>query len=113
VHRTNLSVPGKRVSPPATSLPHRWVRDGPSRRSHAWIRETAAVRSAAATTARLTAAPPARMAEDRISAIVDGLGGLIDVLRKADPRDMAELYSRIRLPRVPQLVVTRESGFGV
>jgi hypothetical protein len=53
------------------------------------------------------------MAEDRISAIVDGLGGLIDVLRKADPRDMAELYSRIRLPRVPQLVVTRESGFGV
>ncbi|MET0415045.1 MAG: hypothetical protein ABW022_03375 [Actinoplanes sp.] len=37
------------------------------------------------------------MTEEQITAIVDGLGGLLDVLRKADPRDKAELYSRIGL----------------
>jgi hypothetical protein len=62
-----------------------------------WIRETSAIRAAAAATARVTAEPPRRLNEDQIAAIVDGLGGLLDILREADPRDRAELYSRIGL----------------
>ncbi|GID97671.1 hypothetical protein Adi01nite_70830 [Amorphoplanes digitatis] len=46
---------------------------------------------------RMSAAPPQRRNEDQIAAIVDGLGSLLGVLREADPRDKAELYSRIGL----------------
>jgi hypothetical protein len=40
-------------------------------------------------------AKPARMTEDQIGKIVDGLGGLLALLREADPRDRAEVYARI------------------
>ncbi|MEV6302426.1 recombinase family protein [Actinoplanes sp. NPDC051861] len=62
-----------------------------------WITETSAIRAAAATTARLSTAPPQRLTDDQITAIVDSLGGLLKILRKADPRDKAELYSRLGL----------------
>jgi hypothetical protein len=42
----------------------------------------------------LNAAPPQRLNEDQIAAIVNGLGSLLAILREADPRDKAELYSR-------------------
>jgi hypothetical protein len=34
----------------------------------------------------------------KIAAIVEGLGGLLAILNRADPRDKAEIYSRIGLP---------------
>jgi hypothetical protein len=33
----------------------------------------------------------------KIAAIVEGLGGLLAILNRADPRDKAEIYSRIGL----------------
>ena len=45
----------------------------------------------------LNAAPPQRLNEDQIAAIVNGLGSLLAILREADPRDKAELYSSIGL----------------
>ncbi|WP_071803068.1 zinc ribbon domain-containing protein [Couchioplanes caeruleus] len=62
-----------------------------------WISETSAVQAAATAALRASATPPQRLNEDQISAIVEGLGSLLGVLREADPRDKAELYSRIGL----------------
>jgi site-specific DNA recombinase len=62
-----------------------------------WISETSAIRTAAAARLGLSAAPPQRLNEDQIAAIVDGLGSLLAILREAEPRDKAELYSRIGL----------------
>ena len=60
-----------------------------------WISETSATRAAAAATADLGAPHPRRLTEDQIAAIVEGPGELLDVLRRADPRDKAALYNRI------------------
>lgn len=62
-----------------------------------WIKESTAVR--AATQAMLGAKPkaPERMSEKQISMIIQGLGGLLELLRQADPRDKAEIYSRLGL----------------
>lgn len=62
-----------------------------------WIRETSTIRATASAALTVSAAPPQRLNEDQIAAIVDGLGSLLGVLREADPRDKAELYSRIGL----------------
>jgi site-specific DNA recombinase len=37
------------------------------------------------------------MSEEQISTIVQGLGGLLGLLRQADPSDKAEIYSRLGL----------------
>jgi site-specific DNA recombinase len=37
------------------------------------------------------------MSEDQIAAIVDAFGGLLGVLKRADPQDRAEIYTRIGL----------------
>jgi site-specific DNA recombinase len=62
-----------------------------------WISETTAVRTA--TQARRNAKQTAveRMSEGQISMIIDSLGGLLQLLRQADPRDKAEIYSRLGL----------------
>jgi hypothetical protein len=62
-----------------------------------WISETSAKRETAAAALRVSAVPPQRLNENQTAAIVDGLGGLATVLREAEPRDKAELYSRIGL----------------
>ena len=62
-----------------------------------WITETTTIRTA--TQALLTAKPATneRMSEEQISTIVQGLGGLLGLLRQADPSDKAEIYSRLGL----------------
>ena len=62
-----------------------------------WIKETTAVQTAIK--AQLTAKPTTseRMSEEQISVIIHGLGGLLGVLRQAEPRDKAEIYSRLGL----------------
>jgi site-specific DNA recombinase len=37
------------------------------------------------------------MSEEQIATIVDAFGGLLALLRKADPLDRAEIYARIGL----------------
>lgn len=55
---------------------------------------------------RLTEAPPERMSEDQIAEIVEALGGVPGLLKKADRRDRAEIYSRIG-PRTTYLARKR------
>jgi hypothetical protein len=62
-----------------------------------WISETMAVRNAAQARLGLTEAPPERMSEEQLAAIVDAFGGLLGVLRRADQDDRAEIYTRIGL----------------
>ncbi len=62
-----------------------------------WINETTAIKRAALARLGLTEAPPQRMSEQQIAAIVDALGGLIGLLKKADQHDRAEIYSRMGL----------------
>ncbi|MBO3736548.1 hypothetical protein [Actinoplanes flavus] len=62
-----------------------------------WISETSAERDNATAALRLSEAPPQQINEGQTAAIVDGLGSLLTVLRDADPRDKAELHSRIGL----------------
>jgi hypothetical protein len=62
-----------------------------------WITETTAVRKAAQARLGLTEAPPQRMTDDQLDAIADAFAGLLALLRGANPRDRAELYSRIGL----------------
>lgn len=62
-----------------------------------WIKETTAVRSATQAMIGAQRPKPARMTEDQIGKIVDGLGGLLGLLHEADPRDRAEVYARIGL----------------
>ena len=42
-------------------------------------------------------APPDRMSDEQIAAIVDALGGLLGLLRQADEHDRAEIDTRIGL----------------
>jgi site-specific DNA recombinase len=62
-----------------------------------WISETTAIKNAAQ--ARLSVAPdrPQRMTDEQIAMVVEALGGLLGLLRAADPRDRAEIYSRVGL----------------
>lgn len=62
-----------------------------------WIRETATIRTATLARIGVADGPPQRLNEDHIAAIVEGLGGLLAILKRADPRDKAEIYSRIGL----------------
>ena len=62
-----------------------------------WISETTAIKKAAQARLGFTEAPPERMSEERIAAIVEALGGLLGLLRRADQHDRAEIYSRIGL----------------
>ena len=62
-----------------------------------WIAETAAIKKAAQARLGVTEAPPQRMSEEQIAAIVDALGGLLGLLRRADQPDRAEIYTRIGL----------------
>jgi site-specific DNA recombinase len=62
-----------------------------------WIKETTALRTATQAMIGAQRAKPARMTEDQIGKIVEGLGGLLGLLRDADPRDRAEVYARIGL----------------
>jgi hypothetical protein len=40
---------------------------------------------------------PERMSEEQIAMIVEGLGGMLALLHRADPHDKAEIYSRLGL----------------
>ena len=62
-----------------------------------WIRETTAIKSATQARLSLTTATPQRMSEDQIAEIVGALGGLMTLLKQADTRDRAEIYSRVGL----------------
>jgi hypothetical protein len=62
-----------------------------------WIKETTALRAATQAMIGAERAKPERMTEDQIGNIVEGLGGLLGLLRDADPRDRAEVYARIGL----------------
>ena len=62
-----------------------------------WIGETVAIRKAAQARLGLTEAPPERMSEEQLAAIVDAFGGLLGLLRRADQHDRAEIYTRIGL----------------
>ena len=62
-----------------------------------WITETTAIKRAALARLGLTDAPPQRMTEDQIAAIVDAFGGLLGHLKRADQQDRAEIYTRIGL----------------
>ena len=62
-----------------------------------WISEAAAIKKAAQARLGLTEAPPQRMTSDQLDSIADAFNDLLALLRDADPRDRAELYSRIGL----------------
>ncbi|GGN75039.1 putative recombinase [Actinoplanes lobatus] len=62
-----------------------------------WISETTTIKKAAQARLGLTEAPPQRMSTDQIDAIAEAFDDLFRLLRDADPRDKAELYSRIGL----------------
>jgi hypothetical protein len=62
-----------------------------------WIAETTAIKKAAQARLGLTEAPPQRMTADQLDAIAEAFNDLLGLLRDADPRDRAELYSRLGL----------------
>jgi site-specific DNA recombinase len=62
-----------------------------------WINEATALKKAAQARLGLTEAPPQRMPSDQLDAIAEAFTDLFRLLRDADPRDKAELYSRIGL----------------
>ncbi|WP_092546296.1 recombinase family protein [Actinoplanes derwentensis] len=62
-----------------------------------WISETTTIKKTAQARLGLTEAPPQRMTTDQIDAIAEAFDDLFRLLRDADPRDKAELYSRIGL----------------
>ena len=62
-----------------------------------WISGAAAIKKAAQGRLGLTEAPPQRMTSDQLDSIADAFNDLLGLLRDADPRDRAELYSRIGL----------------
>jgi site-specific DNA recombinase len=62
-----------------------------------WISETTTIKKAAQARLGLTGAPPQRMSAGQIDAIAEAFDDLFRLLRDADPRDKAELYSRIGL----------------
>ncbi|WP_412749746.1 hypothetical protein [Krasilnikovia sp. M28-CT-15] len=62
-----------------------------------WISEATALKRGAQARLGLTEAPPQRMTSDQLDTIADAFNDLFRLLRDADPRDKAELYSRIGL----------------
>lgn len=62
-----------------------------------WISETNAIKKAAQARLGLTEAPPQRMTSDQLDAIAEAFNDLLGLLRDADPRDRADLYSRLGL----------------
>nr|WP_242625355.1 recombinase family protein [Krasilnikovia cinnamomea] len=62
-----------------------------------WISEATALKRGAQARLGLTEAPPQRMTGDQLDTIADAFNDLFRLLRDADPRDKAELYSRIGL----------------
>lgn len=62
-----------------------------------WIAETTSIKKAAQARLGLTEAPPQRMTGDQLDAIAEAFRDLLRLLRDADPRDRAELYSRLGL----------------
>ena len=62
-----------------------------------WISEATAIKKTAQARLGLTEAPPQRMPSDQLNAIAEAFNELFTLLRDADPRDKAELYSRIGL----------------
>lgn len=62
-----------------------------------WITEATTAKKAAQARLGLTEVPPQRMTRDQLDAIADAFTDLFGLLRDADPRDRAELYSRIGL----------------
>ncbi|MFC7535531.1 recombinase family protein [Actinoplanes sp. GCM10030250] len=62
-----------------------------------WITETTAIKRAAQARLGVTDAAPQRMTEDQLDAIAAAFKDLLRLVQGADPRDRAELYSRIGL----------------
>ena len=62
-----------------------------------WIAETNAIKKTAQARLGLTEAPPQRLSADQLDAIAEAFNDLLGLLRDADPRDRAELYSRLGL----------------
>ncbi|WP_204299905.1 hypothetical protein [Actinoplanes campanulatus] len=62
-----------------------------------WISETTTIKKAAQARLGLTEVPPQRMSADQVDAIAEAFDDLFRLLRDADPRDKAELCSRIGL----------------
>jgi hypothetical protein len=62
-----------------------------------WIRETTAMRKTAQARLGLASGTPTRMSEAQIQTIVEALGGLLGLLRNAEPSDRAEIYTRVGL----------------
>jgi hypothetical protein len=62
-----------------------------------WITEATTAKKTAQARLGLTEAPPQRMTNDQLDAIADAFKDLFGLLRDADPRDRAELYSRLGL----------------
>jgi site-specific DNA recombinase len=62
-----------------------------------WIKETTAIKAAAETRLGVQPARSERMTEEQIAAVVEAFGGLLALLRDADPRDKAEIYARLDL----------------
>lgn len=62
-----------------------------------WIKETTETKNAALARLSVTADRPRRMTDAEIGAIVEGFGGLLGLLRGAEPQHRAEVYARIGL----------------
>jgi site-specific DNA recombinase len=62
-----------------------------------WITEATALKKAAQVRLGATEVPPQRMTDEQLDTIADAFNDLFKLLRDADPRDKAELYSRIGL----------------
>jgi hypothetical protein len=62
-----------------------------------WITEATTTKKTAQARLGLTEVPPQRMTSDQLDAIADAFNDLFALLQDADPRDKAELYSRIGL----------------
>ncbi|MEV7624081.1 recombinase family protein [Actinoplanes sp. NPDC089786] len=62
-----------------------------------WISEATAIKKTAQARLGLTEAQPQRMTGDQLDSIAEAFKDLLGLLRGADPRDKAELYSRIGL----------------
>jgi site-specific DNA recombinase len=65
-----------------------------------WIKETIAIKNAAAARLGLVPSKPTRTTEEEIKALVDALGGLLSLLQNADPHDRAEIYGRVGLQMI-------------
>jgi hypothetical protein len=73
---------------------------GDPKLSAGWIKETTAARAAAQSMLGTTGPKAERLTEAQIAQIVDGLGGMLALLRDADPLDRAEIYARLGLQMI-------------